>query len=259
MTAAELEAIWNEVVEQEPHEWVPVLDPLEASAAPAEMTVADGKGAKVALKNVLVGEVWLCSGQSNMQWIASKCNVGRVLQKQIAERVAEGKEKPPVIREGKVTNVFSALHPIEHAEGEWSTQAGDFSAIAYAFAYELHRETLLSEFQEFYDAIDVFSDEVKARAFHWDKGKDQKWLERLVDYDYRIISGLGNLNTGLRALHKEFLSSREVLPLGPEMCPPTTSMIPSRRTLDKCELLRLEDMRNGRPKTTVPGKSCNYS
>ncbi|MHC4252246.1 MAG: hypothetical protein ACYS9X_24270, partial [Planctomycetota bacterium] len=95
--------------------WTVTLGPLESSASPAEMTVADGKGAKVTLKNILVGEVWLASGQSNMQWIASKCNVGSVLQKQIAERVAAGKEKPPVIREGKVTNIFSALHPIEHA------------------------------------------------------------------------------------------------------------------------------------------------
>jgi len=77
-------------------------------------------------------------------------------------------------------------------------------------SYELHREALLNDFQEFFDAIDVFSDEVKARAFHWDKGKNQLWLEKLVDYDYRIISGLGNLNTGLRALHKEFLSSKEI-------------------------------------------------
>jgi sialate O-acetylesterase len=120
--------------------WMLSLDPAEANAKPQEMIIADSTGTTITLKNILVGEVWMASGQSNMQWIASKCNVGRVLMKQIAERVAAGREKPPVIREGKVTNVFSALHPIEHAEGEWSTRAGDFSAIAYAFAYELHRE-----------------------------------------------------------------------------------------------------------------------
>jgi sialate O-acetylesterase len=120
--------------------WMVKLDPLEADANPREMIIADAAGQKVTLKNVLVGEVWMASGQSNMQWLASKCNVGRVLQKQIAERVTAGKEREPVIREAKVTDVYSALHPIEHAEGEWSTDAGDFSAIAYAFAYGLARE-----------------------------------------------------------------------------------------------------------------------
>ena len=53
-----------------------------------------------------------------MQWLANKCNVGWVLQRRIRERMEAGEEKQPVIREAKVTNVFSALHPIEHAEGE---------------------------------------------------------------------------------------------------------------------------------------------
>ena len=120
--------------------WMLKLAPLKASFDPSEMVITDSKGNKVVLDNILVGEVWLASGQSNMQWIANKCNVGRVLQKQIAERVAAGKEKKPVIREGKVTNRFSALQPIEHADAEWSTDTGSFSAISYAFAYKLFSE-----------------------------------------------------------------------------------------------------------------------
>ena len=45
--------------------WSLSLDPLEASATPRVMTVR-GRNA-VALNDVLVGEVWLCSGQSNME------------------------------------------------------------------------------------------------------------------------------------------------------------------------------------------------
>lgn len=120
--------------------WMVELDPLTASFNPAELTITEDSGETVSLKNILVGEVWLASGQSNMQWIASKCDVGRVLQKQITERVEAGKEKAPVIREAKVTNYFATLHPIEHAEAEWSSDHGSFSAIAFAFAYQLHRE-----------------------------------------------------------------------------------------------------------------------
>ncbi len=45
--------------------WDVRLDPLPVSAQPAELTVSGSE--TVTYKDVLVGEVWLCSGQSNMQ------------------------------------------------------------------------------------------------------------------------------------------------------------------------------------------------
>lgn len=47
--------------------WMVRLDPMTASKKPAEMTIS-GRKEKVALKNILVGEVWLASGQSNMEY-----------------------------------------------------------------------------------------------------------------------------------------------------------------------------------------------
>ena len=47
--------------------WKLQLDELQATAKPQTMTVR-GKKAKVTFKNVLVGEVWLASGQSNMEY-----------------------------------------------------------------------------------------------------------------------------------------------------------------------------------------------
>lgn len=76
-------------------------------------------------------------------------------------------------------------------------------------AYELHREMLLKDFEQLRDDLDIFSDEVKARAFEWDRSKPCEWLERLIDHDYRLISGLGNLRKELDRLHREFLSSDE--------------------------------------------------
>ena len=43
--------------------WRVTLDPLPASHEPRELVAGDCR-----VKNVLVGDVWLCSGQSNMQW-----------------------------------------------------------------------------------------------------------------------------------------------------------------------------------------------
>ena len=45
--------------------WRVILDPLQASNAAAEMAVIGRNTIKIA--SVLVGEVWLCSGQSNME------------------------------------------------------------------------------------------------------------------------------------------------------------------------------------------------
>lgn len=120
--------------------WLLQLDALDASAEPRDMTITETGGKARSLKDLLVGEVWVASGQSNMQWPAAKCDVGQVLQKQIAARVAAGEEKAPVIREAQVKDFFACLHPIEHADVEWNSVEGDMSAIAYSFAYQLYRE-----------------------------------------------------------------------------------------------------------------------
>lgn len=120
--------------------WLVKLGPLKANAEPAEMIITASDGKKIVLKNVLVGEVWMASGQSNMQWIAGKCDVAALL-KRIAESVKAGKEKQPVVREFQVTSVFSALHPIERATGAWNAgNMEEFSAVATAFACELYKE-----------------------------------------------------------------------------------------------------------------------
>ncbi|MEY2867931.1 MAG: hypothetical protein RIR01_331 [Bacteroidota bacterium] len=51
--------------------WSLSLDPLEASATPAVMEIKGDKD-KITLQNILVGEVWLASGQSNMEYSLNK-------------------------------------------------------------------------------------------------------------------------------------------------------------------------------------------
>ena len=114
--------------------WMLKLKPLTASAEPAEMVIQE-PGKKVVLKNILVGEVWMASGQSNMQWLASKCDAKEI----VAELKSKG-ETPP-IREFEVTGAYSALHPIERADGAWKVNDyGNYSAVAFAFAHKLYGE-----------------------------------------------------------------------------------------------------------------------
>lgn len=111
--------------------WRLSLDPLPANATPAEMTIT-GKNT-VTLKNILVGEVWLCSGQSNMQWTVSK-------SANAAQEVAAANF--PQIRMFSVQRA-TALEPVSDVTGSWQEASpatvGSFSAVAYFFGRHLHQ------------------------------------------------------------------------------------------------------------------------
>ena len=90
---------------------------------------------EILLKNVLIGEVWLCSGQSNMEWSA---NMGiNNAQEEIVNA------NYPEIR---LFTVFhsTSLYPQEHLTGQWlectPENMQNFSSIGYFFARKLHKE-----------------------------------------------------------------------------------------------------------------------
>ena len=112
--------------------WMVKLDPLQPGE-PAEMTIM-GKGTSpVTLRNVLVGEVWLCSGQSNMEW--------RLRQSQYPEKFS-AEAKYPSIRFFTVKKA-NKDEPVTDVEGQWvectPEAALDFSAVGYHFGRELHQ------------------------------------------------------------------------------------------------------------------------
>jgi sialate O-acetylesterase len=90
---------------------------------------------EIVLKNVLIGEVWLCSGQSNMEMSA---------QWGIDNKEEEIKNASyPEIRLFTV-NTSTSLFPQDHFSGNWSICTPDvmknFSAIGYFFARKLNKE-----------------------------------------------------------------------------------------------------------------------
>jgi len=108
--------------------WQVRLEPLKAGG-PMEMTVAGQNMIKVA--NILVGEVWICSGQSNM---AMSVKSSKDSDKEIAEA------KYPKIRLFKVANAAVA-EPAQDVKGEWvecgPETVGGFSAAGYFFGRDL--------------------------------------------------------------------------------------------------------------------------
>jgi sialate O-acetylesterase len=112
--------------------WQVVFPPAPAGG-PFEMRV-EGRETAVTLGNVLIGEVWLASGQSNMQWtVASSANAEREIRDASFDRIR--------LFTVERTAVVDAPREVS---GHWSVcspkTVGDFSAVAYFFGRELHRK-----------------------------------------------------------------------------------------------------------------------
>ena len=111
--------------------WQATLSPV-AAGGPYTMTVS-GKSGSATLDDVLVGEVWLCSGQSNMEWPLSAAKDGKA---EIATA------NYPTIRQFYVPHV-TATEPQSIVAGTWSScspqTAGKFTAVGYFFARDLQK------------------------------------------------------------------------------------------------------------------------
>ena len=111
--------------------WTLLLDPLEASANAGTLTVRGEN--ELTVRDVLVGEVWLASGQSNMALtLIGAHNAAEVLPK----------ADDPQLRFFTVTHA-TAAEPQRDLKGTWVAAtpetAKGFSAVAYFFARELRR------------------------------------------------------------------------------------------------------------------------
>ena len=115
--------------------WQVMLSP-ENAGGPFQLTV---KGTnQVNIQNILVGEVWICSGQSNMEMPIEGWGKINNYQQEIAAA------NYPQIRHFKVPNTVSATLKDDISGGEWKVcspaTAGDFSATAYFFARKLYNK-----------------------------------------------------------------------------------------------------------------------
>ena len=110
--------------------WTIKLDPLPASAVPTFMTIQGTT--KRELKNILVGEVWVCSGQSNMGF-----NLNSVWDADLDIATA----KYPQIRLISVPQV-GTQELQDDFKGQWEEcsplTAGSFTAVGYHYGRVLH-------------------------------------------------------------------------------------------------------------------------
>jgi sialate O-acetylesterase len=112
--------------------WRVKLDALQAAMNSATLTVS-GKN-KVAINDVVVGDVWVCSGQSNMELLLGN-----------SSRPDDVKDADfPLIRQFNVPHVF-AEHLQTDVQGNWTVctpqSAGNITAVGFYFARKVHQET----------------------------------------------------------------------------------------------------------------------
>lgn len=113
--------------------WRAVVDTSKLPDTPMEVTVSAGDE-HVVFHNALIGEVWFCSGQSNMEWPLVNARDG-------TKEVAAANH--PKMRLFTVSGPIG-MTPVDDVQGSWSEcapeVASNFSAVAYFFGRELHEK-----------------------------------------------------------------------------------------------------------------------
>jgi sialate O-acetylesterase len=129
----------RETTANEYGEWSLWLAP-EAAGGPYRMSVQGASGVPITVSDLLVGDVWLASGQSNMEF-PLKGFPGQAVLKNGAQEIANA--TLPQVRflrvEHKGTNF-----PASDVSATWTTctpeTAADFSAVAYFFGREIEQK-----------------------------------------------------------------------------------------------------------------------
>jgi sialate O-acetylesterase len=117
--------------------WRVDLPALPANPTPATLTIAGNN--TITLSNILVGEVWLASGQSNMEW-----SVNNTFDRAID---VPASANFPLIRHIKIRKTVAAAPAstvaIERDTWEVASPSttGNFSAVGYYFAKDIHELT----------------------------------------------------------------------------------------------------------------------
>lgn len=173
-------------------QWCVRLKPMQAGG-PHTLAVSAGK-TRLHFSNVLVGEVWLCSGQSNMEFMLKEASTARMDIPQSGNnniRLLDMKARwrtNPV--EWEVSVLDSLNHLQYYKDSQWtvctSASAADFSAVAYYFGKML-QDSLHVPVGLICNAIGGSPTEAwvsrHALEFHlpvllrnWAKGDPQNWI-----------------------------------------------------------------------------------
>lgn len=169
--------------------WGVTLPPLPVG--PPQDLIFEGSET-VTSHDVLVGDVWLCSGQSNMVWTLGQSMKRDVGAEEIVAAPENAKIRQFVRKPG--TPVFTTS-PQTEIEGEWlkaSPQTRErFSAVAYLFAYDLHERLKVPQGMivsaSSGTVIESWMSDTALQASGFKDEVDAKWKQSLADFPARNV------------------------------------------------------------------------
>jgi sialate O-acetylesterase len=113
--------------------WMIRLD-AENAGGPYVLSIKGKSGLQI--KNILVGDVWLCTGQSNMEWTVGQSNNA---QKEMTTA------NYPFIRQIKIQHAINSLPDVDTKVAKWevcnSTTVSNFTGVGYFFAKNIYDST----------------------------------------------------------------------------------------------------------------------
>jgi sialate O-acetylesterase len=193
--------------------WLLRLDPMPASAEPRVLSVRSARGAAhPSFTNVLVGEVWICSGQSNMKAsLAGTLGAANAI-------AAAGLPRLRLFD----ARMWAAPKPLTDVVGRWAESgpesAAGFSAVGFHFG-----RTLLEALDIPVGLIGSSAGGTAAEAWISEPAleKDAR-LKRLITPApefYKAVEEYGRTSTQYEAAVKAWLKT---YPRGPHPTPPAT-------------------------------------
>lgn len=130
-------------------EWKVVFPARPACATPVILSVNSGKS-RVTFRDVVVGEVWICAGQSNMEWpVNQSLNGGQELaslnrQSSRNIRLLDLTDGPRGNAGNYQPRDLTRLHPKTFADGQWKVASAEtvraFSAVGWYFGRRLQSD-----------------------------------------------------------------------------------------------------------------------
>ena len=123
--------------------WELYLVTPAATSNPQSLEIK-GESCTERIENVLIGEVWLCTGQSNMEFPVCRQGDGSWATGMLGEEAELADSDYPEIRLFQVGHQLAPDGEKDDVEGKWTVcNAGNlynFSAVAYIFGKRLHKE-----------------------------------------------------------------------------------------------------------------------
>lgn len=164
--------------------WRVTLAPIGADAQPSELLVTGTTTLRI--HDVLVGDVWVCSGQSNMSFPLGRADNAK-------EAIATAKF--PLIRQFRVPNL-AADAPASDCPGSWvacsPATVGEFTAVGFFFARDLHQKLGVplgiintswggTAIESWMSAAALKSDPAYGVVF-------ERWKQHLADYPAKLAA-----------------------------------------------------------------------